>query len=210
MFTLYDFIVKRCNFYEKKYPGKYQDWESVASMRGILGQLEKTPNLAQISQFFECEKPEAIDQTPFVSCDRLINVKSCSDEKHDHKNDPCGMTDNIVSATLFVSEKTKNKLLYIELFNSRVYNYRALFVLCQPNLTPPIYYSLWAYRVHNAGKKATMDDIAHQYIFDFFEQESRIPERFYFPKMLSFLEEHQLTSIQHNCDANWEKSLCQY
>lgn len=205
---LYDFILKKCSFYEGKRAGKYHDEKSSSSETDLFNQIKKNNQLTMISDFLKNSQTVAIDQTPTVSCDTIKHINLCIDEKHDHKKTLCGKTANTVSATLFASDQTKQKLLYIELFNSRVCNYRCLFVFCQPN-SEPIYYSMWAYRIHGfyKGSQTTLDDIAYQYIIDPLEEEYHIPERFFFPKMDSFIKEHQLDSIQHDYDKEWERSL---
>lgn len=202
--NLYDFILKRLEFYEKKYPGQCDDinYLDSRSRSDLERQISRNGSLLLISQLLDEKDTKAIDQTPVVSCDTIHKVNICN--KHDTPNNPhslypCGFTGNKISVTVF--EESEMKLLYIEIFNEQNYNYRCFFVFDSPSAH--IYYSLWAYRIFNGEMLRGM---RKKYICDEMVGEYHLPERFYFPKMRELLEEHKLAHIKHGFTDEHEKT----
>lgn len=212
MCDLYEHICKRFHFYEEKYPGNYDDPKSINNKRYFKRQIELDHTLSAISDFLKDKQTVAVDKTPVLPCDTIDGVNTCLSYKHDHKNAICGLTENNISATVYVSEKTQTKLLYLELTNAHMHHYRCFLVFCRPNCKP-VYYSMWAYRRYcngfcctgSSACETSMKKSSRQYIADPIEQHFCIPEKYYFPNMWAFLEEHQLDSIQHNCNDAYEK-----
>lgn len=198
--SLYNFILQRLEFYEKKYPGKTTDESSAPSLDNLKNQIEKDTYLSSISSFLDNPRTKAIDQTPIMCVDTIKGVKKCNDphnyDHYDHNKYPCGWTGNMNSATIFELKESGEKLLYIEHFNKQIYNCRCLFVFFSPK-THWITYDVFAYRIFYCESS---DDMRQKYIVDRAQKNSSIPERFYFPKMRDLLEEHQLTAIKHECD----------
>lgn len=200
--SLYNFIIQRLTFFEKRFPNGYENKKSGPSRHKLEKNIILDARLQLISDFLNDANVQAIDKTPSQICDEKWYVSSCRRMHHNHKVTPCALTGREVSATVFKSNKSETYLLFVEVINTVSYGYKSLYVLCRPNQIP-IYWSMWAARIYHG---MVMSQMYNQYKIHSIDYYDSFPRDYYFRSMHHLLKNHQLLSIKHDHNDAWEET----